>query len=106
MGAGIGNMGIVAVRAETTNGRKVKTIEAKDGTTETAMVVTLSIDEAGKLPVRRINRLDCVNSVTTAAYDFNAKIAFPKASATKYNKSFLIQINRLKTPYFWASTVY
>ncbi len=82
-GSGIGNMGIVAVRAETINGRKVKTIEVKDITTEAAMVVILSIDEATKLPVRRVDRIDSVNSVTTATYDFSTKFVFPTTPIIK-----------------------
>lgn len=83
IGAAVGNRGIVAVRTETINGRKAKTIEVKDASTEHATHAILSIDEATKLPIRRIDRIDSAKSVSTSVYDFETKVTFPKIPAAK-----------------------
>ena len=83
MGAAVGNRVIIAVRSETFQGRKVKTIEVSDAPSQTTTVAILSIDPIAKLPVRRIDRMDAANSTTTSIYDFDIKVVFPATPAAK-----------------------
>ncbi len=80
-GAGLGKQPILAVRTEIIAGRKVKIVEVGDAPPATANQTIFSIDEASKLPVRRVDKGG--GSVTTSTYDFEIKLNFPPTPATK-----------------------
>jgi hypothetical protein len=70
-GAAFGTAAIKAVKQETVNGRRIKTVELYENSNEAKVRDVVSIDIATKLPYKRVTDVDNGASITISTYDFS-----------------------------------